>query len=118
MFSGVREDPSSKQARETSRASRPVSATADFINPKDAEREGLRGGDWVALETAYGEVRPSWHQAWHERGHLRVPMGGGIRLRGKEALGGAFISSDAVLCSDDDEFLDHEQFPLQGYLDG
>ena len=48
-------------------------------------------------------------------------MGGGIELRGKEALSGAFISSDAVLCSDDDEFLDHEQGipPTQGaILDG
>jgi len=30
-------------------------------------------------------------------------------LRGKAELGGAFLSSDAVLCSDSDEFLDHEQ---------
>ena len=30
-------------------------------------------------------------------------------LRGREALAGAFISSDAVLCSDDEAFLDSEQ---------
>jgi hypothetical protein len=30
-------------------------------------------------------------------------------MRGQESLAGAFLSSDAVLCSDDDEFLDYEQ---------
>ena len=45
-----------------------------------------------------------------KEGHLRVPHGWWYpELRGKVELGGAFLSSDAVLCSDDDEFLDHEQ---------
>ena len=37
-------------------------------------------------------------------------MVGGIpRPEVKKNLAGAFVSSDAVLCSDDDEFLDYEQ---------
>ena len=43
-------------------------------------------------------------------GHIRVPHGWWYpELRGKEKLAGAFISSDAVLCSDEEEFLDQEQ---------
>ena len=52
-------------------------------------------------------------------GHLRVPHGWWYpELRGKVDLSGAFMSSDAVLCSDDDEFLDHEQesLTLRGIL--
>ena len=43
-------------------------------------------------------------------GHVRVPHGWWYpETRGEEKLAGAFISSDAVLCSDDDQFLDLEQ---------
>ena len=43
-------------------------------------------------------------------GHLRVPHGWWYpEATDTETLAGAFLSSDAVLCSDDDEFLDHEQ---------
>jgi hypothetical protein len=45
-----------------------------------------------------------------KQGHVRVPHGWWYpELRGKEALSGAFLSSDAVLCSDEPEFLDYEQ---------
>ena len=39
---------------------------------------------------------------------IRVPLKR-VGERGEEALAGAYISSDAVLCPDDDEFLDDEQ---------
>jgi hypothetical protein len=43
-------------------------------------------------------------------GHLRVPHGWWYpELRSTQELAGAFMSSDAVLCPDGDEFLDHEQ---------
>ena len=45
-----------------------------------------------------------------KEGHIRVPHGWWYpELRGEVDLAGAFISSDAVLCSDEDEWLDHEQ---------
>ena len=112
VFSGVREDPFFQTGQRNIpelRARCPLPQI--FINPKDAEREGLHDGDWVVLETAYGEVKAELAiKPGMKEGHLRVPHGWWYpELRGKEALSGAFISSDAVLCSDDDEFLDHEQ---------
>ena len=112
VFSGVREDPFFQTGQRNIpelRARCPLPQI--FINPADAEREGLLDGDWVALETAYGEVKAELAiKPGMKKGHLRVPHGWWYpELRGKEALSGAFISSDAVLCSDDDEFLDHEQ---------
>ncbi|MEM6703568.1 MAG: molybdopterin dinucleotide binding domain-containing protein [Acidobacteriota bacterium] len=82
-----------------------------FIHPVDAERESLDDGEWVRLETAYGDVTAQLAvQKSMKPGHLRVPHGWWYpELRGKVELGGAFLSSDAVLCADDDEFLDHEQ---------
>jgi len=45
-----------------------------------------------------------------KEGHVRVPHGWWYpELRGREALAGAFISSDAVLCSGAPEALDREQ---------
>ena len=82
-----------------------------FIHPKDAAREGLADGGWVRLETSTGEVvaKLAIKESMLE-GHLRVPHGWWYpELRGKEELSGAFLSSDAVLCPDDDEFLDEEQ---------
>ena len=86
-------------------------AAQHFIHPTDAAAEGLESGDWVELQTAYGKVTAELSvQDSMKEGHLRVPHGWWYpELRGKAELGGAFISSDAVLCSDDDEFLDHEQ---------
>ena len=44
------------------------------------------------------------------QGHVRVPHGWWYpETRGALPLAGAFVSSDAVLCSDADEFLDAEQ---------
>ena len=82
-----------------------------FIHPSDASKEGLVDGEWVKLETAYGEVTAQLAiKDTMKEGHLRVPHGWWYpELRGKVELAGAFLSSDAVLCSDDDEFLDHEQ---------
>ena len=71
----------------------------------------MKDGDWVRLETATGQVTAELSvQASMKEGHLRVPHGWWYpELRGQDSLSGAFISSDAVLCSDDDEFLDTEQ---------
>ena len=82
-----------------------------FIHPTDAEREGLTDGSWIRLETSTGNVvaKLAVKESMLE-GHLRVPHGWWYpELRGKAELAGAFLSSDAVLCSDGDEFLDYEQ---------
>ncbi len=112
VFSGVREDPFFQTGQRNieelrKRCPRP----SIFIHPEDAGKENLKDGDWVKLETAYGEVKAQLSvQESMKQGHLRVPHGWWYpELRGQVELGGAFLSSDAVLCSDDDEFLDHEQ---------
>jgi len=112
VFSGVREDPFFQTGqRNIPELRRRCPLPSIFIHPVDAEKEGLASGDWVELQTAYGKVTAELSvQESMKEGHLRVPHGWWYpELRGKAPLGGAFISSDAVLCSDDDEFLDQEQ---------
>ena len=112
VFSGVREDPYFQTGqRNIPELRKRCPLPSIFIHPDDASKEGLVDGDWVKLETAYGEVTAELAvQDSMKPGHLRVPHGWWYpELRGKVDLSGAFMSSDAVLCSDDDEFLDHEQ---------
>lgn len=112
VFSGVREDPFFQTGqRNIPELRKRCPLPSIFIHPDDAGKEGLSDGDWVKLETAYGEVTALLAvQDTMKQGHLRVPHGWWYpELRGEAELGGAFMSSDAVLCSDDDEFLDHEQ---------
>jgi anaerobic selenocysteine-containing dehydrogenase len=112
VFSGVREDPFFQTGqRNIPELRKRCPLPSIFIHPTDAAAEGLESGDWVELQTAYGKVTAELSvQESMKEGHLRVPHGWWYpELRGKAELGGAFISSDAVLCSDDDEFLDHEQ---------
>ena len=112
VFSGVREDPFFQTGQRNIPELRdrcPLPSV--YIHTEDAAKEGLVDGDWIELQTAYGKVTAELSvQESMKQGHLRVPHGWWYpELRGQEALGGAFISSDAVLCSDDDEFLDYEQ---------
>ncbi len=112
VFTGVREDPffqTGQRNIESLRARTP--SPKIFLHPEDAEREGVQDGDWVRLETEHGTVTAKVSvQASMKEGHLRVPHGWWYpELRGTAELAGAFISSDAVLCSDDDEYLDVEQ---------
>jgi anaerobic selenocysteine-containing dehydrogenase len=112
VFSGVREDPFFQTGqRNIPELRKRCPLPSIFIHPTDAAAEGLQSGDWVELQTAYGKVTAELSvQDSMKEGHLRVPHGWWYpELRGKAELGGAFISSDAVLCSDDDEFLDYEQ---------
>ena len=82
-----------------------------FIHPADAEREGLVDEDWIELQTEHGKVSAQLSvQASMKQVHLRVPHGWWYpETRGQEHLAGAFLSSDAVLCSDAEGFLDYEQ---------
>ena len=112
VFTGVREDPffqTGQRNIEELRSRCPVPKV--FIHPDDAATEGLEDGDWIELETEHGKVRAQLSvQSSMKQGHLRVPHGWWYpESRGKEFLSGAFLSSDAVLCSDDDEVLDYEQ---------
>ena len=112
VFSGVREDPFFQTGqRNIPELRNRCLWPSIFIHPSDASKEGLVEGEWVKLETAYGEVTAQLAiKDTMKEGHLRVPHGWWYpELRGKVELAGAFLSSDAVLCSDDDEFLDHEQ---------
>jgi len=112
VFTGVREDSFFQTGQRNIAVLRERSPSPKlFLHPADAAKEGLIDGDWVKLETDTGEVKAKiLIQASMKAGHIRVPHGWWYpELRGSENLAGAFISSDAVLCSDTDEFLDHEQ---------
>lgn len=112
VFTGVREDPFFQTGQRNIKELRdrcPVPRV--FIHPEDAAREGLADGEWISLETTTGSVSAELAvMESMKQGHLRVPHGWWYpEMRGEKDLAGAFVSSDAVLCSDDDEFLDHEQ---------
>ena len=112
IFTGVREDSYFQTGQRNIEVLRKRTPSPKLLlHPTDAEREGLADGDWAQLETATGSVRAKIQvQDSMKEGHVRVPHGWWYpELRGKERLSGAFISSDAVLCPDDDEFLDDEQ---------
>ena len=112
IFTGVREDSFFQTGQRnipTLRKKMPLPRL--FLHPDDAAREGIEDGDWARLETEHGQVIAMVSvQATMKEGHVRVPHGWWYpELRGKETLAGAFLSSDAVLCSDAPEFLDYEQ---------
>jgi len=112
VFNGVREDPFFQTGQRNIKELRdrcPVPKI--FMHPDDAKREDFKDGEWVELQTAYGAVSAELSvQPNMKTGHLRVPHGWWYpEAMDTETLAGAFLSSDAVLCSDDDEFLDHEQ---------
>ena len=112
IFTGVREDSYFQTGQRNIEVLRKRTPSPKLLlHPTDAKREGLADGDWAQLETATGSVRAKIQvQDSMKEGHVRVPHGWWYpELRGKERLSGAFISSDAVLCPDDDEFLDDEQ---------
>ena len=112
VFNGVREDPFFQTGQRNIKELRdrcPVPRI--FMHPDDAKREALTDGEWIELQTAYGAVSAELSvQPNMKTGHLRVPHGWWYpEATDTETLAGAFLSSDAVLCSDDDELLDHEQ---------
>lgn len=112
VFTGVREDPffqTGQRNIDVLRRRQPMPEL--FLHPTDATRDGFVDGDWAKLETEHGEVTARISvQSSMKEGHVRVPHGWWYpELRGSADLAGAFFSSDAVLCSDDDEFLDYEQ---------
>ncbi|USG62501.1 molybdopterin-dependent oxidoreductase [Sneathiella marina] len=112
VFTGVREDSFFQTGQRNIPVLRERSPSPKlFLHPADATAENVVEGDWVKLETKIGTVKAkiSIHNTM-KVGHIRVPHGWWYpELKGVEELAGAFISSDAVLCSDDDEFLDYEQ---------
>jgi len=112
VFTGVREDAFFQTGQRNIAVLRERSPSPKlFLHPSDAAKEQLKDNDWVELETAQGKVQAKvLVQASMKAGHIRVPHGWWYpELRGEQPLAGAFMSSDAVLCNDDDEFLDREQ---------
>lgn len=112
VFTGVREDPFFQTGQRNIKVLRdrcPLPSL--FLHPDDAGNEGISDGDWAKLETPTGHVVAQVSvQESMKAGHIRVPHGWWYpELRGSEELGGAFLSSDAMMCSDDNEYLDHEQ---------
>ncbi|MFK8022705.1 MAG: molybdopterin dinucleotide binding domain-containing protein [Ilumatobacter sp.] len=69
--------------------------------------DGLAEGDWIDLTTETGTVAAKLKiMDSMKQGHVRVPHGWWFpEMRGNDPMGGAFISSDAVLCPDSDKYL-------------
>jgi anaerobic selenocysteine-containing dehydrogenase len=112
IFTGVREDSFFQTGQRNIKVLRDRAPSPKlFLHPEDAARENVQDHDWVRLETAHGAVTAKiLVQESMKSGHIRVPHGWWYpELRSSEHLAGAFISSDAVLCSDEEEFLDYEQ---------
>ncbi len=112
VFTGVREDPFFQTGQRQVKVLRDRCPTPRlFMHPTDAADQGIEDGDWAKLETPTGKVvaKVAVQESMKE-GHVRVPHGWWYpETRGKSELAGAFISSDAVLCPDEPEMLDHEQ---------
>ena len=112
VFTGVREDPFFQTGQRQVKVLRDrCPAPHLFMHPADAKEQGIKDGDWAKLETPTGEVvaKVSIQESMKEK-HVRVPHGWWYpEMRGKAELAGSFISSDAVLCPDQPEMLDHEQ---------
>ena len=112
VFTGVREDPFFQTGQRNIKVLRDRCPLPNlFLHPVDAEREQIADGDWAKLETQTGHVVAQVSvQESMKAGHIRVPHGWWYpELRGSELLGGAFLSSDAMMCSDDNAYLDREQ---------
>lgn len=112
VFTGVREDPFFQTGQRNVGVLRRRSPSPKlFMHPDDAARDGVKDGNWARLETPTGNVVAKVSLQPNMRtGHVRVPHGWWYpETRGSLDLAGAFVSSDAVLCSDADEFLDREQ---------
>ncbi len=112
VFTGVREDPFFQTGQRNIKVLRDRCPLPKlFMHPDDAAKEGIVEGDWARLGTATGSVVAQVSvQASMKAGHIRVPHGWWYpELRGNETLAGAFISSDAMMCADDNEYLDYEQ---------
>lgn len=84
-----------------------------FISPGTAARQRLAAGEWVAVETANGriEVMVAIRDNMPD-GLVRVPHGwwkpeADMGLDGN--LSQALKLSDAILCRDDEDFMDREQ---------
>ncbi len=112
VFTGVREDAFFQTGQRQVEVLRKRSPTPKlFMHPIDAKRQDIADNDWVSLETETGKVAAKvLVQESMKEGHIRVPHGWWYpEMRGSSELAGAFISSDAVLCPDDPEYLDYEQ---------
>ena len=112
VFTGVREDPFFQTGQRNIKVLRDRCPLPQlFLHPTDAASEGIADGDWARLQTPTGQVVAQVSvQATMKQGHIRVPHGWWYpELRGKAPLGGAFLSSDAMMCADDNAHLDREQ---------
>ena len=112
VFTGVREDPFFQTGQRNVDVLRRRSPSPKiFMHPSDAAKEGFVEGDWIDVTTETGTVAAKVKiMDSMKEGHIRVPHGWWFpEMRGDDPMGGAFISSDAVLCPDEDEYLDHEQ---------
>ncbi len=83
-----------------------------FVSPATAAQENIAEGDWVEITTTTGQIRimVGIRDAMPD-GLIRVPHGWWKpeMEQGRGKLSGAMLYADALLCPDDDDYLDTEQ---------
>ncbi len=113
LFIGVREDEYFQTGgRHVAALRRRRPEPEAYLHPDDARDLGVEEGEWVQVDVRHGRVllRTSLRDAM-PRGVVRAPHGWWKPElpQGRESLSGAWAFADALLCSDDDDFLDREQ---------
>ncbi len=113
LFVGIRDDEYYQTGqRQVASLRRRGSFPVLMINPADAVEHGVADGEWAEIESPAGVI--SLKVGFREeipRGTLRIPRGWWFPEmdEGGESLSGAWLSSDAVLMPDDEDYLDREQ---------
>lgn len=112
LFIGVREDPYFMTGQRQLPSARRMSPLPKvFVHPEDAVAYGLADGDWAEISTPNGSISAVVElRAEMRSGHLRIPRGWWFpEIMDALEGGGAHQHNDAVLVSDGDDVLDHEQ---------
>lgn len=113
LFMGVRDDGFFQTGhRHVAELRRLTPEPKTFMNTATAQAYEVLEGEWIELETKAGKVRARAEiRPDMPNGLVRVPHGWWLpeTAQGKENLSGAWMYSDAMITSDEHEFLDREQ---------
>lgn len=113
LFTGVRENPFFQTGhRHVDSLRKRMPEPLVFLHPQDAAENGIHEGDQIEVATTHGEITMKATLKEHvPQGLVRVPHGWWLPEMNAEngGLQSAWALADAQLCSDEPDFLDHEQ---------